>query len=182
VAIDFGPLRHEDLALLAEWFSRPHVSPWWREPYDIEAVTEKYAPCIEGLDKTEVFIISLDNRPVGMAQRYLLSDEPTWRQSLAPSGPHEAAVGIDYLLGEENVTGRGLGAAVIDGFVERAFRRYPEVSEVVVSVLQGNRRSWRALEKAGFVRVWEGPIVSDDPGDEGPSFVYVRRRSRPARP
>jgi hypothetical protein len=30
------------------------------------------------------------------------------------------------------------------------------------------------LERMGFVRVWEGEIVSSDPSDEGPSYVYVR--------
>jgi RimJ/RimL family protein N-acetyltransferase len=45
---------------------------------------------------------------------------------------------------------------------------------VVTSVDQANRRSWRALEKIGFQRVWAGVLDSDDPSDKGPTFVYVR--------
>ncbi|HUB71427.1 MAG TPA: GNAT family N-acetyltransferase [Acidimicrobiales bacterium] len=65
-------------------------------------------------DTTEVFVVTLDGRPVGMAQRYLLSDEPAWREALAQSGCDDGSAGIDYLLGEEDVTGRGLGPLVID--------------------------------------------------------------------
>lgn len=47
----------------------------------------------------------------------------------------------------------------------------------VVAVQQANRRSWRALEKAGFERTWAGTIECDDSCDAGPNFVYVRRLS-----
>ena len=50
---------------------------------------------------------------------------------------------------------------------------YPNI---VAAVQQGNRRSWRALEKAGFSRTWAGQLESDDPSDAGPSYVYVRAR------
>ena len=52
---------------------------------------------------------------------------------------------------------------------------------VVVDVLQENRASWRALERAGFHRVWEGTLNSDHPSDEGPCFLYLTSRP-PSRP
>ena len=162
--------------MLAGWLARPHVERWWREEHDLDAVEKKYGPCIDGSDPTEVFIVEVEGRPVGMVQRYLLDDEPGWRGSLAPAAVRDNAAGIDYLLGEEDVTGRGLGPVVIAAFVESTWSRYPQVVEVVTSVAQDNRRSWRALEKAGFARTWAGDIVSDDPSDEGPSYVYSLRR------
>lgn len=172
----FRRLGQSDLSLLAAWISRPHVQEWWREPSDLSSVEEKYGPCVQGSDPTEVFIVEHGGAAVGMVQRYLLADEPGWLKSLAPSGAHDKAAGIDYLVGEASAIGHGLGPTMIKAFVESTWSRYPEVTAMVVSVAQGNRRSWRALEKAGFRRTWAGEIVSDDPSDEGPSFVYTLGR------
>ena len=42
-----------------------------------------------------------------------------------------------------------------------------------------DQRSWRALEKASFRRIWSGTLVSDDPTDADPSHVYVIDRPPP---
>lgn len=55
-------------------------------------------------------------------------------------------------------------------------RRYPEGRALVVDVDPANRRSWRTLERPGFVRVWEGDLEAEDPADAGPAFVYVLAR------
>ncbi len=171
----FRPLTREDFALLSDWFSCPHVEPWWREAYDLGSIEANYGQCVDGLDPTELFIVEMDGAPIGFVQRYLIDENLSWKRSLAPTGEHEKAVGIDYLIGDEALTGMGLGPRVIDAFVESTWRRYPSSSEIVVTVDQANRRSWRALEKVGFERTWAGEIESEDPSDAGPSFVYVRR-------
>jgi len=56
------------------------------------------------------------------------------------------------------------------------FERYADVERMGVAVQQANHRSWRALEKAGYERVFAGMIESNDPSDAGPSYVYVRLR------
>ena len=174
--LEFRRARRGDLALMGEWFARPHVKPWWREEHDPEAIEERYGQAIDGHDPTELFVVEDDGEPVGFVQRYLIDDNPGWKQSLAPARVPEGAVGIDYLLGTEQLTGHGLGPVMIAQFVGSTWLRYPGAPAVVASVSQGNRRSWRALEKAGFARTWEGEIVSDDPSDVGPSYVYVRHR------
>lgn len=177
--IEFRRLRRQDLPLLASWLSRPHVAQWWREPCDIGSVERRYRPSIDGDDPAEVFIAYVDDVPAGIAQRYLIDDEPGWKASLAPSGENEEAAGIDYFLGEEGLMGRGVGAEMISRFVEATWERYPAIARVVVSTNQANRRSWRALEKAGFTRAWAGEMVAEDPGDAGLSYVYVKRRPGP---
>ena len=62
---------------------------------------------------------------------------------------------------------RGLGRCV-DGV--------SGVVAIVVTVQIENRRSWRALEKAGYRRTWSGFVHSGDPSDDGPSHVYVLDR------
>jgi aminoglycoside 6'-N-acetyltransferase len=65
---------------------------------------------------------------------------------------------------------------VINRFVRETWTRYPDIAAVVVNISEDNRRSWRALEKAGFRRAWSGALVSDDPSDEGINYVYVLNR------
>jgi aminoglycoside 6'-N-acetyltransferase len=177
--LEFRPLTRSDLAVLADWLAAPHVARWWRESSDLQAVTGAYGPAADGTDTTECFVVLGDGEPVGFAQCYRLADEPSWQASLAPTGVPINAAGVDYLIGRPDLVGQGLGPRLIGAFVDRVWGRYPEVPAVVASVSRDNRRSWRALEKAGFIRVWSGEIRSDDPSDEGPSHVYLRPRPAP---
>jgi aminoglycoside 6'-N-acetyltransferase len=105
-------------------------------------------------------------------QRYRLDDYPAWSTAVGI----ERAAGIDYLIGVAELTGVGLGPLVVDLFTTLTFERYGHVEMVAVAVQQANRRSWRALEKAGYDRVFAGTIDSDDPSDAGPSYIFVRHR------
>jgi aminoglycoside 6'-N-acetyltransferase len=191
VSLGFRPLERADVALLSRWLAAPHVAAWWREDPAPEAVEARYAPCLDGADPTELFVVHVDGRPVGMAQRYLFTDEPAWAAAVeaavrshdtGAAAQHldgaslEKAAGIDYLIGVEEMTGRGLGSRMIDVFTVLTLERYPGVDRVIAAVQPANVASWRALEKAGFERVLVGAIDSGDPSDEGPAFVYVRRR------
>ncbi|MDQ3573800.1 MAG: acetyltransferase [Actinomycetota bacterium] len=174
--LDFRPLDRSDFPLLEQWLGAPHVEVWWREEHEPAAVEARYGPAVDGVDPTELFVVEGDGRPIGMIQRYRLSDDPQWVRALAAAAPPADAACIDYLIGVEALTGRGLGGEIIGRFVEDTWERYPELSAIVVPVQQANQRSWRALEKAGFERTWSGMLDSDDPSDEGPSHVYVRCR------
>jgi aminoglycoside 6'-N-acetyltransferase len=170
-------MRRADLPLLLGWLRQPHVVQWWpAEPSDLDAVEAKYGPCLDGDDPTELFIIEADARPVGMIQRYLFADEPEWSRALSAVTEVDDAAGIDYLIGDQYAIGRGLGTAAIEAFVAMAFDWRP-VDSIVVTVDVDNVASWRALERAGFLRIWTGEIDSPDPSDQGPQHVY--RLSRP---
>jgi aminoglycoside 6'-N-acetyltransferase len=170
------PLQPSDLPLLAQWLSRPHVQQWWREPADIETVEAHYGPMIDEDDPTDAFIALSDGRPIGFAQRYLLADNPDWQRTVSVGVGAVSAAGIDYLIGIESATGRGLGPQMISALVAECWQSYPDIEAVVVDVLQENRASWRALEHAGFHRVWEGMLESDHPSDDGPCFLYLFAR------
>jgi aminoglycoside 6'-N-acetyltransferase len=175
-AVEFRPLRRSDFPLLGQWLSAPHVEPWWREPYDPTSIEMTYGPAIDGRDPTELFVVVRGGRSIGLVQRYLIDDNPDWKRSLQPAAVPEPSVGIDYMIGMAELIGGGLGPLIIDRFVNDAWRRYPRVVAAVASVQQANRRSWRALEKSGFRQVWTGVLVSNDPSDQGPAYVYVRMR------
>jgi RimJ/RimL family protein N-acetyltransferase len=83
-------------------------------------------------------------------------------------------VGIDYFIGEEHETGRGVGSRAIRSFVDATLLTLRSSESVVVAVQQANVASWRALRRASCHRVWSGVLDSDDPSDQGPAHLYER--------
>lgn len=177
-AVTFRAFTSADLPLLAGWLARPHVARWWQEDPDLRAVEARYRPCLDGRDPTELFVLEADGAPAGFFQRYLVADNPDWAAALRGAGQPgtETAAGIDYLIGQAPLTGRGLGSSAISDFTALTFARYPGADLVAVTVAQGNVASWRALEKAGYRRCWAGELASDDPSDSGPEYLYRRDR------
>lgn len=127
--IAFRPLDRSDLPKLKAWLEREHVSLWWREPIEYELSHE-----LEGR-----YVIVVDGRDAGMIQTY-----PDAEPGLA---------GVDLLIGEEGLIGRGLGPQVLDRFAREVVFADPRTAAVVATVEETNRRSWRAFEKAGFRHV-----------------------------
>ena len=123
--IEFRPLEAADLPLLRTWLEREHVRRWWREPIEEELAQE-----LKGR-----YVIVVDGRAAGLIQTY--------------DGE------VDLLIGEEELTGRGLGSQVLAKFVDEIVA----TDVAFAHVEEGNRRSWRAFEKAGFVHV--GDVEED---------------------
>jgi aminoglycoside 6'-N-acetyltransferase len=178
VAFTFRSLVGADFERLSGWLRQPHVERWWPDPNDLASVTDKYQPLVDGTDQTRAYICYLGDRPIGYVQAYRLADEPAWQATVAAALGDLDAVGIDYLIGEVDLVGRGNGSAMIEAFVASVWRAYPEVLLVVVAVQQANAASWGALEHAGFTRAWQGRLDTDDPSDQGPAYLY--RRERPS--
>jgi aminoglycoside 6'-N-acetyltransferase len=113
---------------------------------------EHYSPALRGDDPTDHYVIVVDGREAGMIQTYLVADFPEW-DAIVEQG--EGVAGVDLLIGEPKLVGRGLGPEVLRTFVrEVAFQR-PGTRAVVAAVDEENRRSWRAFETAGFRYVRE---------------------------
>lgn len=174
--VDFRTMARLDLPLLFDWLRRPHVAQWWREvPADLSIVERDYGPCIDGEDPTELHVIEADGRAVGMVQRYLIADEPEWRLAFDGICDVSNAAGIDYLIGEADLVGKGIGTAMVAAYASLVFD-WRAVDSIVVTAHQANVGSWRILEKAGFERIYAGEIDSPDPSDSGPQFAYLLRR------
>lgn len=172
------PLRREDLAAVGEWLAAPHVARWWRDPADAASVRAQFGPVVDGLDPTEVFVIETGGAPVGLVQRYRMSDCPDWARQVG----FGEGVGIDYLIGRQELCGRGLGSAAIGRLAQAIFAADPAVTCICAVPQQANVASCRALEKAGFRlrrRLWR--LDSGHPGDAGPAFLYVLARPMEAR-
>lgn len=177
VDIAFRALAAEDLEMVGSWLRTPHVAVWWRTPSIQEEVVAKYLPRIRGDEPTEMFVVMLDGDDVGLIQRYRNADNPIWDEHLRATGmaPSPSA-GIDYLLGDSRLTGRGVGSEVIKSFSAELLDEWVDIEAVIACPQEANVASCRALAKAGYELVWIGDVGSGDPSDEGPSAVYVLRR------
>jgi aminoglycoside 6'-N-acetyltransferase len=61
--------------------------------------------------------------------------------------------GVDLLIGEDELAGRGLGPRILEAFVNDLVFARAGTHACIATVEEPNRRSWRAFEKAGFRRV-----------------------------
>ena len=116
------------------------------------------------------------DRPVGMLQTYLVADYPAYAELIGISDSTTA--GADILIGEEDLTGRGLGTEVLRRFVADVVFARPETTACVADPDERNIASVRAFEKAGFhvERTFVDP-------DDGQTHALVRLDSsrRPER-
>ncbi len=111
-------------------------------------------------------------------QRCRLAAYPQYRDDLTLIVDIQAgAMTIDYLIGEPDQTGCGLGGRMIASMIRRIWTDHPEATCIVVPVVAANRASWRALEKAGLRRVGQGPLAPDNPVDDPLHYVYRVDRS-----
>ncbi|GLW09743.1 aminoglycoside N(6')-acetyltransferase [Microtetraspora sp. NBRC 13810] len=171
--ITWRRLKERDFPLLKAWLEQPHVARWWNHETSPEAVARDFGPSARGERPSEDLLVLLDGRPLGLVQRVMLADAPHSVAELAAVLPvPEGAVGIDYLIGEPEQVGRGLGPAMIRALVERTWTDLPSATCVMVPVSAANRASWRALEKAGLRRVAEGEMEPDNPIDGPVHYVY----------
>lgn len=169
-----------DFPLLGCWLAQEHVARWWNHDTSPEAVERDFGPAVRGEEPSEIFLAVVDGHPVGLVQRYRIADYPEYLTELAPVVEVPAGTwSIDYLIGERDRVGRGLGPMMIRAVLAGTWREHPDATAVLVPVVAANRASWRALEKAGLTRVASGDLEPDNPIDEPLHHVY--RIDRPAR-
>ena len=150
--IGFRPLERDDLGLMYRWLRREHVRRWWDEHESYEDVADHYLPAIEGRKPSDLYLILLDDRPVGFIQTYLVADYPDFAARIGVGG---GVAGVDLFVGEEELTGRGLGTEVLRAFVRDVVFAEPRTTACVADPDGRNTASIRAFEKAGFRRVGE---------------------------
>lgn len=147
----FPPLRESDLDLARRWLREPHVARWFHDdPEETdypEGTIRDWVEAMRGDDPTDMHLIELDGRPIGVIQAYRVDDHPEYAAQLgvlpAP------AFGIDLFIGDAELIGHGHGPALIRAFVATAARRYA-LGYCVIGPSKTNVAAIRAYEKAGF--------------------------------
>lgn len=160
----FRRLTRDDFGLLATWLAEPHVHHWWTNEFTPDALEDDFGPTADGDEPAEDFIVSLDGDPIGVIQYCHFVDNPEYVDEMRDVYPvGGGAVSIDYLVGDPEQVGKGVGSAMIAAFVERIWSVDRDATHVVVPVNSANERSWRALLRAGFRPVARGELEPDGP-------------------
>jgi aminoglycoside 6'-N-acetyltransferase len=158
---------HGDLPDLVRWRQAAHVHKWWvaeGEPSE-ENVTAQYAPEIDGMTPTRLWIAEVNGRSVGFVQDYRIKDYPEF----AMLGPDPEAIGLDYAIGEESWVGKGLGTRILWAWLQRTRHRFPEATAYFAAPDHRNESSLRVLDKLGFERgLW-----FDEPQPDGSVSTVV---------
>ena len=171
MTVGFRPLRQADLRLMFEWLRREHVRRWWDDHETYDDVVEHYLPSLEGRKPTDLYLILLDERPVGFIQTYLVADHPEYAELV---GVGAGVSGVDLFIADEELTGKGLGPEVLRQFVNDVVFAEPATIVCIADPDLRNTASIRAFEKAGFRRVGE----FFDPSDgERHALVGLERRT-----
>jgi aminoglycoside 6'-N-acetyltransferase len=150
--IAFRPMTRDDFADVVRWHDAPHAAQWFHNaPHDLAAAEAEFGPCVDGTDPTKLYVLLIDGKSAGYLQHYLVDDYPPYRDAIG--GDAAAAAAIDFIIGEEPLTGSGLGPLMLAQFIrDVVLHAHPGVHRVISSPDVRNERSLRALEKAGFRR------------------------------
>lgn len=139
-----------DLPDVVRWRGAEHVRRWWDaegEP-TLERITEQYGRRIDGMQPIRMWVVEANGRSVGFCQDYRLSDHPDF----AVLTPDPGAVGVDYVIGEPHMIGRGVGTAMLWVWLLSARRRYRDVRTCFAAPDHTNAASLRVLAKVGFTQ------------------------------
>src|SRR6185295_6353857 len=94
-----------------------------------------------------VYLIQFESVPIGWIQWYRWRDFPKHAIRL---GADYRSAGIDLAIGEIEMTGRGLGPAVIREFGTNYIFTNGDIRAIVADPAARNTRSVSAFRKAGF--------------------------------
>ena len=136
-----------DYPSLQRWLAAPHVAVWWNEPCDLASLEAKYGARLDGREPVHVYLIQFDGSPIGWIQWYRWRDFPEHARQL---GADDRSAGIDLAIGEVEMTGRGLGPAVIRAFGNSYIFAHTGIDAIVADPAADNRNSVSAFTKAGF--------------------------------
>jgi aminoglycoside 6'-N-acetyltransferase len=151
-----------DLARLAGWLAKPHVSPWWP---DLDAQLQEARERPPGAGHV---LIVVNQIPVGY-MRWQKADVSALAE-LGLDGIPEGSVDMDVLIGEPAMVGQGIGRRSIQLLRDHLLED-STIPLVGMVTAVANVAALRAIEAAGFSRFQEYV----DPR-YGACFVLASRR------
>lgn len=165
----FRPLTHADLPLLHRWLSEPHVVRWFGER-SLADLEQEYGGYIDGAEPIYPYVAVYEGRDVGMMNWEHFGDFPEMASLYGVTDPD--ATNCDVLIGERDLTHRGLGPAMIRAFLEQIVFARPRPTCSIIDPHTDNAAAIRAYEKAGyrFLR------VAPDDGDGKAVYLMELRR------
>ena len=146
--IQFHPVSDAHSEMLLRWLSTPEVRKWWGAPEEeLNSIMKHKEP---GAGDVDGYIVQVSETPTAYIQSWDATkldenwkEEEPWLHDV-PKG----TLGIDILIGESNMIGKGLGGNIIKAFSEKLFSE--GAKRLMIDPDADNERAIRAYTKAGF--------------------------------
>lgn len=140
-----------DISMLKNWLYRDHVAKWYTEPMDwLNEIAKRNTE----YSWIKHFIVETEGVPIGFCQYYdyALSEE-TWHGNMDVHDTYS----IDYLIGETNYLGYGLGKSIVLRLVSE-IQNKTAAKKIIVQPEAGNKASRNTLLSAGFLHDVENDV------------------------
>lgn len=152
--ISFRPVTLGDIPLLFAWFLAPHVHAWWAVPETEQEFSGYILEKVKG-EKPFAFMVFLNDVPLGYIQYYYLNADLTADETWLPELP-AGTVGIDQIIGEKSMLGKGYGTLFIKEFVVYLSTVVdPTITTVIADPDSANYGAIKCYEKIGFKNMGE---------------------------
>lgn len=141
-------LEDNDIGIIEKWLNQEYISKWFGAPNDwMHEIQERN----NTYSYLHHFIAQVGDDPIGFCQYYNYNDLPVeHREMPQPTGTY----GIDYLLGAENLLGKGIGKELVSLISQKVLEENDNVIRIVAdpTIDEGNTNlaSIKALEANGF--------------------------------
>ncbi|WP_099205412.1 GNAT family N-acetyltransferase [Scatolibacter rhodanostii] len=141
-------LENEDIEIVEKWLNQEYISKWFGDASDWlheiyeRNITYKYL---------RHFIAQDGDKPIGFCQYYNYNDLPIEHREIPQ--PTET-YGIDYLLGDENLLGKGIGKQLVHLISQKLLEENAKAIRIIAdpTIEDGNINivSIKTLEANGF--------------------------------
>lgn len=165
MVLTFRRMVDDDLGMLVRWRRESHVLAWFRDaPADLADARARYGRRLSAEEPVRMWVAEHDGDAIGYVQDYAVDVD----DDLAVRVQLPGAVAFDYLIGEPELIGQGLGTQMLASFLRTVLLPdHPSAPWFVASPDAHNTASLRVLDKLGFSRgQWIQP-----PGEEYAEIV-----------
>lgn len=135
--------RDSDMEIFRRWLYSDHVKRWYENPSDWLSEAENRNKEYNWIHH---FIAEYNGQPIGFCQYYeYIRGGETWHGDIDTDG----VFSIDYLIGEHDFIGKGLGKKLIETLLAK-IRKSENARLVIVQPERDNKASCGALLSCGF--------------------------------
>ena len=141
--LSMKPLQDANIPMMEAWLKKEHVKKWYENPEDwLLEIRERLGE----FSFIKHFIVYFGEQPIGFCQYYPCCEAgEDWYGDL----PLEGTYSIDYLIGEEEYIGKGLGKATIKLLTAEVFS-ITRSQRIIVQPDAENTASCQSLLANGF--------------------------------
>lgn len=142
--VNLRMFEESDISIFKQWLYREHVAKWYKKPDDwLDEIAKR--------DKeycwVKHFIVETEGIPIGFCQYYDYAlGEETWHGNMGVQDTYS----IDYMIGESDYLGRGLGTSIVLNLVNE-IRNNTTAKKIIVQPETENLASRNTLLSAGFL-------------------------------